>query len=129
MATLSEYLRQRSLVIDPVAIEQEEDAVLADEALLKEAAELWESKKSLLTMAVQARINAILKYQVNKAIPEEVMVYRQAVIELGALLTDFEKYKGEHGRRAPKPDDNTAPQGEEAQPEPPPVEEGKEGSL
>ncbi len=125
--SLSEYLRNRGLTLDPVEVQEGHDPILADENLVKEAAELWNAKKSLLTMVIQARVNAIAKYQLEKAIPEEVMVYRQALVELGALITDFEKYVGENSRRTTNTADNTEPRGEEPQPEPP--EEGKEGSL
>lgn len=100
---------------------------MADEGLVKEAAEMWESKNSLIRLVLQARINAIAKHVLEKAIPEEVLVYRQALVEIGAIISDFEKYKGEHGRReATKQEDNRG-DAEEIQPDPP--NEGEEGSL
>lgn len=99
---------------------------MADEGLVKEAAELWESKNSLIRLVLQARINAIAKHILEKAIPEEVLVYRQSLVEIGAIISDFEKYKGEYGRReATKQDDNS----EQAEIQPDPPKEGEEGSL
>lgn len=124
--TVSEYLRKRGLSFDPTLVDK--DPILDDENLVKEASELWTSKENLIRLIIQARVNAIGRHILNKAIPEEVMVLRQALVEIGALVDDFAKYKGEHGRQTvakSKIEDN----GENAeQPDTSPPE-GEEGSL
>lgn len=119
---LSEYLLSRGLSLDPAVIEGDYDAVMSNEALLQEAAELWTAHKGLITAILQARINALGRQILIKAIPQEVIVLRQAVVEVGALTDDFEKYKGEWERR--KAPDKPA---EDAPTEV--VSEGKEGSV
>jgi len=123
MSSISEYLRTRGLSLDPVEVDT--DPIMESEQLINEAGELWEGKKNLITMVLQARINAIAKQILEKAQPEEVLVLRQSLVELGAIVTDFEKYKGESLRRkaATSNEDNTL-SAEPVQPE-----EGKEGSL
>jgi len=122
--TVSEYLRARDLVLDPLLIDV--DPILENPELIKEASELWTAKEGLLKMVLQARINAIGRHIQNKAIPEEVVVYRQALVEIGALVNDFEKYKGIHGRNAQTKEDNSENATEQlADPTP----EGEESSL
>lgn len=108
MPTLLEYLVSRGLNLEPTEIDKRYDPIMENEALVKEAAELWETKQPLITMVLQARINAISYEILTKAPPQEVLVLRQALVEIGALITDFERYKGEYGRRAkpeePKPE-------------------------
>lgn len=123
--TVSEYLRKRGLSFDPTVVEQ--DPILDSPELTKEASELWTSKENLIRLIIQARVNAIGKHMLDKAIPEEVLVLRQALVEIGALVDDFAKYKGEHGRQTvakTKEEDNT----EAEQPDTSPPE-GEEGSL
>lgn len=123
--TLSEYLRNRGLSFDPVEIDKGLDPIMGDELLIKEAAELWDSKNPIIRMVLQARINSIGKLILEKCTPEEVLVYRQALVEISSLIDDFEAYKGEHGRRqANKDKDN-----EEVKAIPVPPKEGKESSL
>ena len=121
MASLSEYLRARGLSLDPTEIAEGLDPVLCNEALIREASELWTSKEALIRLVLQARINSIGKVILEKCQPEEVLVLRQAIVELGAIVNDFEGYKAEHGRRAIINKEVEAPI------EPP--KEGKEGSI
>jgi len=97
---LSEYLRNRGLVFKPM--EKENDQILESDDLLREASELWESRQNILTIIIQARVNAIAKNILEKAIPEEVLVLRQSLVELGAILTDLSKYSSEYKRRSIK---------------------------
>ena len=123
--TLSEYLRNRGLSFDPVEIDKGLDPILGDEMLIKEAAELWESKSPLIRLVLQARINSIAKLIIEKCPPEEVLVLRQAIVELGAIESDFEAYKGEYGRReANKNKDNKVAEAVQV-----PPKEGAESSL
>ena len=127
--TLSEYLRDRELQLDPVKIEAKEDVILESDELLQEATDLWGGHKNILRYAIQARLNAIGAYMLNKAIPEEVMVYRQAVVEIGALITDFDKYAAENARRKATSTE-PVPATVEAEAETPPATvAGQEGTL
>lgn len=128
MQTLSEYLLNRGLSLDPVEVDKKTDPILESPELTKEAAELWETKQPLLTMVFQARINAIANKILTDCVPQEVVVLRQALVEIGALVTDFEKYKGEYGRQTAKADKQQAEEtpAEETQPE---IKEGEESTL
>ena len=124
--TISSYLRTRGLHLDATIIEANNDPILADAGLTREAGEMWETKEPLITMVLQARINALGDYLIKKAIPEEVMVYRQAIVEIGAIISDLRSYHAEYKRQSePKQEDNSA--NTEAQlPSP---KEGKESTL
>jgi len=102
MQTLSDYLLNRGLSLDPVEVDKAFDPILASPELVKEAAELWETKQPLITMVLQARINAIANLILTKAPPQEVLVLRQALVEIGAIVDDFNRYKGEYGRQSAK---------------------------
>lgn len=123
MSTLSEYLRARGLNLDPTLIDQ--DLVLSDTLLTKEIAELWGSRSNAIKAVLQARINAIAKDILEKAIPEEVSVLRQSLVEIGAIVNDFESYVAEQKRRDVK--SATQDVSEEIPTEPP--REGEEGSI
>jgi hypothetical protein len=105
--SLSQYLRTRGLYLDAKIVEKNDDPILGQEGLLKEATKMWETKQSLLTMVIQARIDAIGNYILHKAIPEEVIVMRQAIVELSAILDDFNKYKAEYGRMKTQEENNS----------------------
>lgn len=124
MATLSEYLRTRGLNLDPTTVD--EDLVLSEAGLTKEVSDLWAGHSNAIKAVLQARVNSIAKVILEKAIPEEVGVLRQALVEIGAIVTDFESYVAEQKRR----DAKTPPTQDEVEPtatEPP--REGGEGSL
>lgn len=122
--TLSEYLRARGLNLDPITVDQ--DLVLSDDLLTKEIAELWGSRSNAIKAVLQARINAIAKEILEKAIPEEVSVLRQSLVEIGAIVNDFESYVAEQKRRDVK--NSTSQDVPEETPTEPP-REGEEGSI
>lgn len=99
MDTLSNYLRKRGLDLNSLAIQKEEDLILQNDDFLREIAETYQTHQSVIRLVLQARINALGKYLLDKAIPEEVIVYRQAMVEIGAIVDDLEKYVSEHERR------------------------------
>lgn len=105
-------------MLDPTQVDV--DPILESEPLIKEAAELWGAKQGLITLVIQARVNAIGKRIMESCPPEEVMVLRQSLVELGALITDFEKYRGEAARLG---------KGKEKEEVAPPPVEGAESSL
>ncbi|MBW8034711.1 MAG: hypothetical protein FVQ79_03415 [Planctomycetes bacterium] len=97
---LEEYLLNRGLNINPIKIE--EDPVADSPALVKEVAEVWESHKTALTAVLQARINQISREILQKVRPAELLIYRQALVEVAAVIIDFEKYVGINKRTEAK---------------------------
>ena len=106
MVDLSEYLRKRGLILNPIDIEQ--DPVLETEGAAEGVAGLWEGHAPLIRMIIQARVNAIGSQLLKKAVPEEVPVLRQAFVEVGAIIDDFERYAAEARRRKSRQDTQTA---------------------
>lgn len=101
MSTLSEYLRNRGLNLEPLTLE--DDPILKNDDLVKEVAGLWQEHKGAIIAVIQGRANAIGKKILHEAVPEEVLVLRQALVELGAMVKDFEKYHAEQERRDKQP--------------------------
>ncbi len=103
MSDISDYLYQRGLDLDPIKVES--DPILEDEDRLREAADMWNEHQNALRLVIQARVNAIGKHLLNKAIPQETIVLRQALVEVGAIVDDFVKYSSEWERRSKKVED------------------------
>lgn len=97
--TLSEYLFNRGLVLDPVKIQEKDDEILNDDKLLEEAGQMFQAHGGIFQKAIQARINAIAYELLVEAVPEEVPVLRQALVEVTAILDDFRRYEAEAKRR------------------------------
>lgn len=107
--TLSQYLRQRGIILDPMVIERDYDPVLNDDNLLNEAADMWAAHETMLRAVLQARVNAIGRQLLNHAVPEETVVLRQALVEVGAIANDFMKYKEERERRKTESENTNEP--------------------
>lgn len=119
MSSLSEYLKKRGLSLEPMAIG--EVRTLTDEQLSK----IVSIPEDALIALIQPRLDAIADNLIKDAIPEEVLVLRQAIVEIGGLIDDYRANKQELARRK-----EGQPQPEDTQPQTsPPVEEGKEGAL
>lgn len=104
---LEQYLLARGLYdpkIDP------NKALLENDELLGKVANLWnnpDSKEALLAI-VRIRLDVLREELLFKAVPQEVLVLRQALLEVAAIIPDFEKYAEEHKRRsAPTPPPET----------------------
>lgn len=97
MSSLSEYLRNRGLDLEPLALDN--DTILTNENLTKEVGLLWQEHRGAITAVIQMRANAIAKKILFTAIPEEVVVLRQTLASLRDLFDDFEKYRAEYERR------------------------------
>lgn len=106
---LESYLISRGLY-DPKQDTKKE--ILENEALLSAIAGAWNNDKEAIQTVVRARLDVIRDTLLLEAVPQEVMVLRQALLEVAAILTDFESYYEEYQRRqappSPPPDD--APQ-------------------
>lgn len=116
MDTLSQYLRRRGIVLEPLKLG--EDRKLTDEAINAIASIPEEG----LVVLLEQRIVAIQDEMFDNAIPEEIPVLRQAMVEMGGLIDDYNRAKEELKRRKTQ---NTP---EETQPSPP-VKAGEEGSI
>jgi len=123
--TLSEYLRTRGLNLDPQTVD--EDLVLTEEGLTKEVSDIWLGHKNAVVAVIQARVNALARTLLTKALPEEVLVLRQSMVELGAIIGDFERYHAEAQRRDNKNKVDNSQDLQTIPTEPP--KEGQEGSL
>jgi len=100
MSTLSDYLLKRELVLKPSHVDA--DDILDEDTLLTSVSDVWISHREIITKVIQQRVNAIAKHLVNEAIPEEVIVLRQSLVELSAILDDFQRYADEKERRTKK---------------------------
>lgn len=112
MPTLSEYLRNRNVILDPLDL----SSVYTEE----EKTLISGIGTDALNALINARIRAVGYELMIKAIPEEVPVLRQVLVELEGIKDDHFKVVEDRKR-------NTPPQ---ETPEPsPPVEVGGEGSV
>ena len=94
---LSNFLTKRGLN-EPNETPNRE-AILANEQLTASIAGVWRENKQAIEAVILARIAHNQKYLMDEAIPEEVVIYRQLFLELGAVLSDFESYTAEQDRR------------------------------
>lgn len=111
---LEQYLFARGLVdpkLDP------NKAILENDELLGKIANAWNNKdfQDAMLAVIRVRLDAIREELLFKAIPQEVLVLRQSLIDVASIIPDFEKYAEEHKRRTappPPPDietEGTAP--------------------
>lgn len=75
------------------------DVVLQNEILLAELAGIWRSHKNAIVALLQARIHPVQHDLVFNATPAEVIIMRQAIIEVALLGDDLEKYAVEFEKR------------------------------
>lgn len=98
------------------------EALLANDEFLAEIAGMFEGHPRALLAIIQARVHKITKELVQEATPYEVIILRQAMVEVAALYDDFERYAQEYRRRKPH-DEGSAVESEEGQPEGTPAAE------
>lgn len=109
--SLEEYLKQRSLSLEPLAFDL--NPILENEELLAELAAVWREHKGAITALIQLRCNAIgKKVLLDMTLPPgEHSILKQSIVEVGAIVSDFDKYLGEFERREKQPKEET-PQSE-----------------
>lgn len=95
---LEKYLLSKGFDVDIVKVRKQEDPILQSEELIKEAAELWEGKQTVIKKVLEAKINALGHYLLFKAIPVETTEVRRSITELLSLMEQFDKYVGERDR-------------------------------
>lgn len=120
MSTLSEYLKQRGLNLDPKPLGEALN-LISEEDLTK----ICDLSEEALILLIQPRLDVIGKELLHDAIPEEVVVLRQAIVEIGGLIDDKRAYAKEMERRKTIKETNPETQPQTS----PPVEVGKEGAL
>lgn len=96
-AILSKYLIGRGLKEPKIAPTQE--TILNDDELLGKVAIM---DTTALRALIEARVDDNRDELVMEAMPEEVFVLRQVMVELTALLQDQEHYRAEFERRKKK---------------------------
>lgn len=111
---LSEYLAQRGIILDPTKIG--DDNILNDAEALKEVAGVWKEHNATIKKVLQERVNAIAMRILNNNLPFEGTIYQQAMVEVAAIINDFEKYSAELARRsAPEEGNDNSPTPVEAE--------------
>lgn len=70
-----------------------------NEALLAEVAGAWKTDKNAIQAVVRARLDALREKLIFSALPQEVPVIRQAMVELAGVLEDFETVYNEYANR------------------------------
>lgn len=101
LQSLSEHLRTRGLYEDSIPLNTTDpldNLILNDEQLLASVAGLHD-KIGAITALLKVRILKLQRELVMKCVPEEVMVYRQAIKEIADILDDVKKYRNEYERR------------------------------
>lgn len=73
--------------------------ILANDELLAQVAGLYRDKRKALEAVISARLLPMVLELVVKAYPQETIVIRQAIVEVGAILDDFARYEQEYTRR------------------------------
>ena len=93
---LEQYLLERGINIhesklDPKITESDEK--------LANIAGTWASGNEEIKMVIRARMAQIRERIIVNALPVEVPVLRQALVELAGVIEDFEKYTAEFEER------------------------------
>lgn len=86
---LEKYLLDRGLSEPDRELDRE---ILETPELLAKAATAWSHGKEGILLVVRSRLMKIRQELLFKAVPQEVMVLRQALVEVASLLDDFERY-------------------------------------
>lgn len=73
--------------------------ITEDEALLVDVAGAWTANKEAIKAVIQARCDKLREKLIVTDIPFEIPVTRQALIELGGILQDFENIHAEFVKR------------------------------
>jgi len=111
--TIEEHLLTRELVDfdvltlhvmakdDPEAIETNvgKASITMNDEVLAKVADAWTNNKDAITALISARIKPLLIQVALRDIPQEVTVTRQVILELVAVLRDFESLSQEYIKR------------------------------
>lgn len=96
MDDFKNYLLRRGL-FDPVKASKEE--ILDNEERLAKIAELFNTYKDALNDLLLARINGLRDQVYTEIAPHELIIYRQAMIEVATIFDDAMSFATEYNRR------------------------------
>lgn len=108
---LSDYLKKRGLQLEPLKIGENRGITEKELGLIGTI-----SEEALLAL-LQPRVHSIMDELVVKAEPEEVLVLRQAIVEVGGIIDDYRAYKKEIERRKEIKETPQEPQPQTSPPE------------
>lgn len=95
MLNLEKYLLERKLHEPDRDLDRE---ILETPDLLAKAHTAWDHGKEGIRLVVRSKLMKIRKELIFKAVPQETVVLRQALVEIASLLDDFERYAEAHKR-------------------------------
>jgi len=93
---LERYLYNRGIEITG---RQKPLEISEDAELLNAVAGAWTSDKEAIQAVVRARIDVLREKLICTALPQEVVVLRNAMVELAGILEDFENIHAEFSER------------------------------
>jgi hypothetical protein len=120
MDDILERLLINRKLYDPAALfNDRKDEILENDDLLANIAGLAENSLPALTAVIKSRVAELSRQIVFEIHPAELMVYRQALVELDEVLNSVSKYAEEWKKReeAKKPQPKPADTGETQTPE------------
>lgn len=86
---LEKYLFKRKLTEPDRDLDRE---ILETPDLLAKVHTAWDHGKEGIRLVVRSRLMRIRQELIFRALPQEMVVLRQALVELASLLDDFERY-------------------------------------
>jgi len=95
---LSTYLKERDIEFPKPQVDLYQEGEQGAEAL-KNASEAWSSHQAGIRAVIEHRIGKMREELLLRARPEEVMVIRQALVEVVSILDDFKQATAEFKRR------------------------------
>lgn len=92
-------------------------AILTDEPMLAAVAGAWRTSAQPITTVIKSRLYKIEQEMIGNATPAEVIIFRQAMLEVASIYDDFVAYEAEFTAReksknapdAPEPKNETSP--------------------
>ena len=85
------------------------DEILDQEELLVAVARAWTTDGDAIRAVIRERLKEIRNKLVMSATPYEVLPLRQALVEVAAILEDFERYTAEADARRKKDNEEGSP--------------------
>jgi hypothetical protein len=112
MIKFEEYLLERGLYEHTKDVGNE---ILENDELLHELADVWRGHRKAIELLLQARMQPIREELVMRALPVEVPVLRQNMLEVAAIADDLERYATEHERRTKAKEEENQQQADEGE--------------
>lgn len=90
--------KKLGISLSPLSIEREENLLLQDENLIKEIAELYNTKSNLFALIIKNRLNKNGDYILYDCPDYELEARRLVLRELSKLITDLQEISSEYDR-------------------------------